>query len=55
MFRSRRSKEKGLYYLLPGMGRSNRRYHTKTLWWAILVGLIASAIFGVTIFLLNRP
>ncbi|MBI2948717.1 MAG: hypothetical protein HYY23_13840 [Verrucomicrobia bacterium] len=55
VFRSRRNKEEHRYYLLPGMGRSNRRRHAQFVRWAIAVGLIVSALFGLFLYFLNRP
>ena len=47
MFWTRKSKAEHRYYLLPGMGRSNRRRHKQFLRWSIVVGLIASAAFAI--------
>ena len=55
VFRSRRNKEEHRYYLLPGMGRSNRRRHAQFIRWAIAVGIIVSALFGLLLYYLNRP
>jgi len=54
MFRSRKHKEEHRYYLLPGMGKSNRRYHRKTVRWAVVIGAIISAIFGTALYFANR-
>ena len=42
------------YYLLPGMGRSNRRYRSKIQMWSIIAGIVGSALIGVVIWLVNR-
>jgi len=54
MFRSNRNKEAHRYYLLPGMGRSNRRRHREFLAWSVVVGLIVSAAFGCLLYLLSQ-
>ena len=54
MFWTRKSKEEHRYYLLPGMGRSNRRRHQQFLRWSIAVGLIASAAFAYLLYLLSQ-
>jgi high-affinity Fe2+/Pb2+ permease len=54
MFWTRRNKEEHRYYLLPGMGRSNRRKHQEFLRWAIVVGAIVSAVFGSLLYYLSR-
>ena len=54
MFWSRRNKEEHRYYLLPGMGRSNRRRHQELLIWAVVVGLLVSGGFGCLLYLLSR-
>jgi len=54
MFRSRRHKEEHRYYLLPGMGKSNRRFHRKTVRWAVVVGAIISVLFGTALYFANR-
>jgi high-affinity Fe2+/Pb2+ permease len=54
MFGMRRNKEEHRYYLLPGMGRSNRRRHQQFFKWGIIVGLLASAVFGYLLYLLSQ-
>lgn len=46
-------KQRGLYYLLPGMARSNRQRHRQVLRWTIIFGIIFSALFGSLIYFLN--
>ncbi len=46
-------KKRGLYYLLPGMNRSNRIRQRMILKWAILAGLIFAALFGFLVYWLN--
>jgi hypothetical protein len=48
-------KKQGLYYLLPGMNRSNRIRQRKVLKWAILAGAVIAALFGLLIYWLNVP
>lgn len=54
MFWSRRNKEEHRYYLLPGMGRSNRRKHRQFLIAGVIVGSLVSALFGLVLYLTNR-
>ena len=54
MFESRK-KKRGLYYLLPGMNRSNRERQKQILRWAILFGLVTAALFGWLISWVNLP
>jgi len=54
MFWSRRNKEEHRYYLLPGMGRSNRRKHRQMLVAGIIVGILVSAIFGFLLYFVSR-
>lgn len=54
MFGRRKNKDENRYYLLPGMGRSNREFHRKTVWWAVLVGLIISVLVGTLLYFTNR-
>lgn len=48
-------KKRGLYYLLPGMNRSNRIRQRQILRWSILIGIVFALLFGVIIYLLNTP
>ena len=54
MFGSRKHREDRRYYLLPGMARSNRRFHRKTVFWAVIVGFITSVLFATALYLSNR-
>jgi hypothetical protein len=54
MFGSKKNKEENRYYLLPGMGRSNRQRHAQFLRWALAVGVLASALIGFFIWNMNR-
>jgi hypothetical protein len=47
--------EEHRYYLLPGMGRSNRRQRQLYFRVSIIVGVIIAAIVGTIIYLLQRP
>jgi hypothetical protein len=51
---SAKSKEDKRYYLLPGMGRSNRRKHRQILIASLLAGLVISALFAGVLWLMNR-
>jgi len=53
MFWSKRNREAHRYYLLPGMGRSNRRRHREFLYWSIVVGLLASAVFAYLLYTIS--
>jgi hypothetical protein len=48
-------KKRGLYYLLPGMNRSNRQRQKELLRWSILVGVIVAILFGLLIYWINTP
>ncbi len=54
MFWEKKNKEEMRYYLLPGMGRSNRRRHQQIFRWAVVVGIFISIAFGVLIYILNK-
>ena len=46
--------EEHRYYLLPGMGRSNRRRHKLIFLWSIIGGIAGSVLIGLSIWLINR-
>jgi hypothetical protein len=50
----RKDKKHSLYYLLPGMTRANRQKRKKMFWWAVLVGIFASAAAAGIVWLANR-
>ena len=54
MLWTRKNKEEHRYYLLPCMGRSNRRRHRQFVRWAIVVGALASAGFAYLLYLLSQ-
>jgi high-affinity Fe2+/Pb2+ permease len=54
MFWTRRNKEEHRYYLLPGMGRSNRKRHQELIKWSIVVGALVSAVFGFLLYFLSK-
>lgn len=54
MFGTKKNKEEHRYYLLPGMGKSNRRHHQRVLFWSVIVGSIFAALFGSLLYWLNR-
>ena len=43
------------YYLLPGLGRSNRRQRQLYFRCAIVFGLVMAALIGAVIYILQRP
>jgi len=47
--------EEHRYYLLPGMGKANRRKHAVFFRWAIVVGILISLIVGTILYLSQRP
>jgi hypothetical protein len=47
--------EEHRYYLLPGMGKANRRKRAVYLRWAIGVGLFIGILIGVIIYFVQRP
>ncbi len=54
MFGRKRNKEENRYYLLPGMGRANKRKHELIFRWALVVGVVVSILVGVIIYFSNR-
>ena len=54
MFGRNKNREDNRYYLLPGMGRSNKRHRALVFRWSLVAGLIGSAIFGLILYLLQR-
>jgi hypothetical protein len=48
-------KRRGLYYLLPGMNRSNRIRRRQILRWSILAGIVFAALFGFLLYWFNSP
>ena len=55
MFGKRKNKEEHRYYLLPGMGRANKRKRARIFKIAIVVGIVVSVMFGILLYFLNRP
>lgn len=53
LFGSRRKKH-GLYYLLPGMSRANRRKRRMIFRWSLVVGVLASVLLGSLLWYFNR-
>jgi hypothetical protein len=49
-----KDKEEHRYYLLPGMGRSNRRRRRQILRWSIIVGVVVSVLFGALLWYVSR-
>jgi hypothetical protein len=54
MFGSKRNREDRRYYLLPGMGRSNKRHRRRVHLAAIAFGAVVAALFGVLLYVLDR-
>ncbi len=54
MFGRKRNKEEHRYYLLPGMGKANKRKRAVFFRWAVAVGLLASALIAIFIYYSNR-
>lgn len=54
MIWSRRNKEEHRYYLLPGMGRSNRRRHRQFLVTAVIVGVLVSLGFAGLLYFISQ-
>ena len=55
MFWNKRNREDHRYYLLPGMGRSNRRRRQQYLRSAIIVGFLVSLILCSLLYYFSRP
>lgn len=54
-FRSRRDKEAGRFYLLPGMGGSAwRRKQNFILKWTLIVALMGTAVLGALLYWLDH-
>ena len=45
--------EEHRYYLLPGMGRANRRKRMKIFWASIITGLLLSSLFALILYMMN--
>ena len=50
----RKTKKNDLYYLLPGMTRSNRDKRRRLFWYSLAIGLVVSAVIAGVIILMNR-
>jgi hypothetical protein len=50
-----KNKAEHRYYLLPGMGKANRRKRALYLRWAIVAGIFISLIVSVVIYFVQRP
>lgn len=50
-----RNREEHRYYLLPGMGKANRRKHALYFKAAILFGFVVSILICLVMYLLSRP
>lgn len=54
MFWKPKNKEANRYYLLPGMGRSNRRHRQQMFYVAIGVGILCAAAFAVLLYFIEK-
>ena len=54
MFGRKRHREDRRYYLLPGMGRSNKRQRRRLHLAAVLFGVFISLVFGLVLYWLQR-
>lgn len=54
-FTKPKNREEHRYYLLPGMGKANRRKHALYLRWALAVGLIISLVTAIVIYFVQHP
>lgn len=52
-FRPRKNRDEHRFYLLPGMGRSNRKHHKKVILWAWVVGALAALTLGGLLYVMN--
>lgn len=49
-----KSGEAHRYYLLPGMGRANRKRRHVVRFWTIIVGLATGLIIGIAFYIAHR-
>lgn len=54
MFWPRKKKSESLYYMLPGMTRSNRRVRRIALVWAVLVALAVAALLCAALVFIGK-
>ena len=55
VFWKKRNKEEHRYYLLPGMGKANRRKHRQYFHSALVVGVLVSLILCSLLYYFSRP
>ncbi|MFO1497723.1 MAG: hypothetical protein U1G07_04905 [Verrucomicrobiota bacterium] len=55
VFWKKRNRDEHRYYLLPGMGRSNRRRRQQYFRSALIVGVIVSVILCALLYYFSRP
>ena len=55
MFWKKRNKDEHRYYLLPGMGRSNRRKRQQYFRSALIFGAVVSVIIGALLYYFSHP
>ena len=53
MFWKPKNKEANRYYLLPSMGRCNRRHRKQVFYVAVGVGILSSIVVGVVLYLVQ--
>jgi hypothetical protein len=49
-----RKKKHGLYYLLPGMTRANRRRRKQVFRWSLAVGIVVSILVALILYLVHH-
>ena len=49
----RKEKKHGLYYLLPGMTRANRRKRKVLFWYSVVIGILVSGAAAAIIYFAN--
>jgi hypothetical protein len=54
MFKTRKNKDEHRYYLLPGMGRSNKRRRAQFVRWSIVTGVVVSVLLGYLLYVINK-
>ena len=54
MFKRKKLDEENRYYLLPAMQHGARRKHYQRLAWALVVGVIFSALTATLLYLMNH-
>jgi Na+-driven multidrug efflux pump len=55
VFWKKRNRDEHRYYLLPGMGRSNRRKRKQYFRSAIIFGILVSVVLATLLYYFSRP